>query len=490
VLAISSKIRHDFSSMEKLIFLGVISFPLAIFLLLAFEAFIAVGVLLGVLFLILIIQNYRYGLYFVVIGLPLFQSLSLKSDAANSMGINLQYILIPIVFFSWLAERISKKEFTRLKFPLLSLLLFFVLVLIATVVNQMDVVSNQLIRRGSIQIYSLINYIILFYILVNEKLDKEDIQKIFWGLLCVGFIAASIGIFQYFTTYTGPTGGLRATSTFKSFLRTNTRANPNAFGTYLAFISVLVLFFWNTSRRKNRPMLIFIFGILVFCLILSLSRSSLLALIFSILCYTFYRNKKAFLIVILISIIGFVGLYFEPIFHRRIESIVAVVSDKRVIQLFLNVNPRSLDWAYVERFGIQGYHSDIISGAFRFWAWIQGFHLFIAHPFLGVGYNMTLGYSPWPTAENFYLDILSMTGLAGFSLFIIIQVIFLKHGFRLLKSPHLSHIGMLWINILAIVFFTSITGSVLFESKLSGIFWSLAGIFYNVKIKENNYYSK
>lgn len=489
-MVISSKIKNDFFSLEKLILLAAISFPLIIFLFLSFEEYVALGVFLGTLFLTLIIQNYRYGLYFVVIGLPLFQSIALKSDAATSIGLNLQYILIPIVFFSWLAEVISKKEFTRLKFPLLSLLMFFVIILIATVVNQMDVVSNQLIRRGLLQTYGLINYIILFYILANEKFDKEDLQKIFWGLLLVGFIAAIIGICQYFTTYTGPAGGLRATSTFRSFLRTDNRANPNAFGTYLAFISVLVLFVWNTSRRQNRSMLVFIFGILVFCLILSLSRSSLLALIFSILCYTFYRNKKAFLIAILISIIGLIGLYFEPIFHRRIESIVTVITDKRVIQLFLNINPRSLDWAYVERFGVQGYHSDIISGAFRFWAWIQGIHLFIAHPFLGVGYNMTLGYSPWPTAENFYLDILSMTGMAGFSLFIIIQVIFLKDGFRLLKSPRLTHIGMLWINILAIVFFTSMTGSVLFESKLSGIFWSLAGIFYNVKIKENNYHSE
>jgi len=484
VFAISSKIKSNFFSLDKLLLLAVISFPLIILLLLASEAYIALGIFLGTLFIILIVQNYRYGLYFIVIGLPLFQSISTKSDAATSTGIHLQFILIPVVFVSWLAEKISKKELVKLKFPLLPLLFFFVLVLIATVVNQMDVVSHQLIRHGFIQIYGLVNYLVLFYILVNEQLDSDAIQKIFWGIFIVAFITAVIGIFQYFTAYTGPEGGLRATSTFTSFLRTDTRNNANAFGAYLAMMIALSLFIWNTTSKKNRTIVAIFAATIFFCLILTLSRSSLLAAIFGLLCYTFYRNKKAFVITVIISAIGLVGLYFEPAFHRRIESIFTLISDTRVIKLFLDVNPRSLDWSYVEYYGVQGYNSDIVSGAFRIWAWIQAIQLFMAHPFLGVGYHLTLGFSPWPTAENFYLDIASMTGTIGLTLFLIIQIIFLKDGFRLLKSHRFTHIGMFWITMFAMIFVTSLTGSILFNGKLLGIFWCLAGLFYNVKQQE------
>lgn len=490
MLAIRSKIKIDFVSIEKLIFLAAISFPLIVLLLISHEAYLPLAILLGVLFIILIVQNYRYGLYFIVIGLPLFQSVSTRSDAATSTGINLQFILIPVVFVSWLTEKISNKELHRLTFPLFSLLSLFVVVLIATVVNQMDVVSHLLIRHGFIQIYGLINYLVLFYIIVNEKLDKEAIQKLLWGFFIVAFITAVIGIVQYFTSYVGPEGGLRATSTFKSFLRTDTRNNANAFGAYLAMMIALSLFIWNTTNKKNRKMVALFVAAIFFCLILTLSRSSLLAAIFSLLCYTFFRNKRAFVMTLIVSAISLVGLYFEPTFHRRIESIFTLISDTRVIKLFIDVNPRSLDWSYVEYYGVQGYHSDIISGAFRIWAWINGIQLTIAHPLLGVGYHMNRAYSPWPTAENLYLDVACMTGLIGLSLFIALQVVFLKDALRVLRIPHLTHFGMLWLNILAVVFVVSLTGSILFNGKLLGIFWILAGLFYHVKQQENHYLYK
>ena len=488
MLAISSKIKNDFSSLEKLIFLGVISFPLIIFLLLSYEAYIPLGVLLGILFIILIIQNYRYGLYFIVIGLPLFQSLTLKSDAANTLGLNFQYILIPIVFVFWLSKKISKKELKTIRLPYLLLFSLFVLALIFSLVNQMDIRTPNLLKHGLVNVIALVNYLVLFYIIVNEDWDQQDLQKILWGFLIVAFLTAIIGLVQYFTSETNLVrGGLRATSTFKSYLRTNTKNNPNAFGTYMAFMVVIGLWLWNIVDRKYRKYILILTSAIIFSLLLSFSRSSLLALIFALLCYTFVRNKKAFLITIAISVIGLIALYFEPVTHRRIQSIFTVISDRKVINMFLNINPWTLDWSFVEYYGIQGYNSDIISGAFRIWAWIQGAQLTMTHPILGIGYQMNRAYSPWPTAENLYLDISCMTGLAGLSLFLIMQYYFLRDGFHFLKNPKLTHIGMFWLNILAIVFIVSLTGSILFHGKLLGIFWILAGIFYNVKQREDNY---
>lgn len=488
MLAITSKIKTDFFSLEKLIFLAVISFPLIIFLLLSYEAYIALGVLLGSLFLILIIQNYRYGLYFIIIGLPLFQSLAIKSDAATSMGLNFQYVLIPLVFVSWLSEKISNKELIAIRIPFLSLLSLFVIVLVLSLINQMDIPASHLLRQGFINIIALVNYLVLFYIIINEDWDHQQLQKIFWGFLIVAFLTAVIGLFQYFTSETNlASGGLRATSTFKSYLRTNTKNNPNAFGTYMAYMAVAGLWLWNTVDRKHRKYVLGLTGTILFSLLLSFSRSSLLAVIFALLCYTFFRNKKAFVITIVISVLGLIALYFEPTTHRRIESIFAVISDRKIINMFLNINPWTLDWSYVEYYGIQGYNSDIISGAFRIWAWIQGVQLTIAHPILGVGYHMNLAYSPWPTAENLYLDISCMTGFAGLSLFLIIQYIFLKDGFRFLKNPQFKNIGLFWLCILAVTFFVSLTGSILFHGKLLGIFWIIAGVFYNVKQREDDY---
>ena len=484
--AITTRIKSS-KALEKFILAAFVMMPIVMLVLIAAEKYLGIAVIFVIAFIILIIHNYKYGLYFIVVGLPLFQSISTRSDAATTTGINLQYVLIPIVFVAWLSERLTRKTLSGIKLPFLSIFFLFVGALAISIVHQLDVVSAQHIKHGIIQIYALVNYLVLFYMIINEELAGKEIQRILWGFLIVTFIASIIGIYQYFTIDVDQRTGMRITSIFGSIFRTDTKSNPNDFGTYLAFMIMVAIFVWNTTTtRKNRIIIGIIIGVAFCALLLSFSRSSLLAAIFSILCYTFYRNKRAFFVTILVVILGLISLYFEPRFQSRINSIYQILTDKRIMNIFLAINPQNLDWGYVEYYGIQGYGSDIISGAFRIWAWIQGVQMFWAHPFLGIGYHLTLAYSPWPTAENLYLDFASMTGVVGLSLFLIIQFIFLRDGFKLLKSPQHTHLGMLWLNILAVVFFVSLTGSILFGGKLQGIFWILTGLFYNAKFKEDN----
>jgi len=488
VLAISSRLKAFNFSLKQLILALCVILPLLISILLFTEQFFSVGLILGTIFIIAIFHNYKYGLYFVVIGLPLFQSIAMKSDSATSTGINMQYILIPVVFVSWLSEKISKKELSRIKLPFLTLFIIFIGSLLVSLINQIDTVSPKLITHGLVNVYAAVNYLVLFYILVNEDLKSHDVKKIFWGILIISFITAVIGVFEYFTAdETLISGSLRATSTFKSYLRTDTKNNPNAFGTYMAFMAVTAILVWNLNNKKHRVFIYVSIAAIILGLLLSFSRSSLLGLMFAILAYTYIRNKKAFILSIIIALIGLVALYFEPTFHRRIESIMTVVSDKQVINMFLTINPQTLDWSYVEYYGIQGYYSDIISGAFRIWAWIEGVQLFFDHPIFGIGFHLNRAFSPWPTAENLYIDFACMTGLLGFVSFLIIQIRFLRDGFQYLKNPQFTNIGIWWLNILAILFVVSQTGSILFDSKLLGIFWILGGLFYNVKLHERNY---
>jgi len=487
VLGITNRLNLTHSVLELLLLAICIFLPVLLLVLLSIEQFLGISIILVSIFLILILSNYKYGLYFIVVGLPLFQSISMKSDSATTTGINLQYVLIPVLLVAWLSEKLTKKELANIKLPYLPLFTVFVVVLALSIVNQIDVVSATHIKHGFIQLYALLNYLILFYILVNEKLDTEDFLKIFRGFLIVAFIASVIGIYQYLTLDVDERTGVRVTSIFGSLFREDTKSNPNDFGAYLAFMIMIALFVWNITIKKNRIIIAVVIAAIFCTLLVTFSRSSLLATIFSILFYTFYHSKKAFFYTVLFVVICLIGLYFEPTFHKRIISIYEIITDKRIINIFLNINPQNLNWAYIEYYGIQGYGTDIISGAFRIWAWIQGVLLFLTHPFLGVGYHLTLAYSPWPTAENLYLDIASMTGVVGLLLFIIIQINFLKDGFKLLKTATLTHFGLLWLNILAVTFFVSLTGSVLFGGKLLGLFWILAALFYNVKQKEDNH---
>lgn len=489
MLAFSAKLKLPNPGIEKPLFGIFAFFPLLVLGLFLMEKYLLIAIIFVTIFLVLIFQNYRYGLYFIVIGLPLFQSISTRSDAATTTGINLQYILIPVVFVAWLSEKILNKELSTIKLPYFALVSAFVVTIFLSIFNQVDVVSPGHIKHGVIQAYAFVNYLLLFYIIINENLTREDIQRILWGFLIVAFITAVIGIYQYLTIKGHEHFAVRITSVFGSIFRDDTKDNPNDFGAYLAFMIMVAILVWNITEKKNRVMVGIIAASIFLALLLSFSRSSLLAAIFAILCYTFYQSKKVFMYTIIIVAIGLIVLYFEPRFQSRINSIYEILTNKRIVNIFLNINPQNINWEYVEYYGIQGYGSDIISGAFRFWAWVKGIQLFGAHPFLGIGYHLTLAFSPWPTSENLYLDFVSMTGLVGFLIFIAIQIKFIKDGFRLLKSPQFTHIGMFWLTILATAFFASLTGSVLFSGKLLGIFWIIAGIFYNVRQKENhNFY--
>jgi len=487
VLAVSDKLKILQPTLEKSLLAAFLLAPLLLLALISREKYLGIAALSVVALLIVIIQNYRYGLYFLIIGLPIFQSVAARSDAATSTGINLQYILIPAVFVAWLSEKMTKKELAGLKFPHFSILLVFVIALLLSIINQMDVVTIGHIRHGIIQLYALLNYLILFYIIVNEDLNEKRLNKIFWGFLIVALLTAVVGIYQYFTIKPDQKNIVRVTSLFGSILRSDTKNNPNDFGTYLGFMIMVGLMMWRLAEKKKRLMLAVIISLTFVTLIFTFSRSSLLATVFAVLFFTYHRSKKAFVITIVAVIFGMMLLYFDPRFQSRLHSIYAIITNKRIINIFLHINPQNLDWEYIEYYGIQGYGSDIISGAFRIWAWFQGMHLFLTHPFFGIGYHLTLAFSPWPTAENLYLDFASMTGLFGFSIFLALQIIFLKDGFKMLRSEKYNHIGMFWLSILAVSFVASLTGSVLFSGKLLGIFWILGGLFYNVKQRQENH---
>jgi hypothetical protein len=433
-------------------------------------------------FIAWVLHRYDAGLYLVVFGLPLFQSIAFTEGKASSIGLNFQYLLIPVVFISWITAKIYYGELASMRFPRLLPIGAWIAILFLSIFNQSDVVSPALIQHGLFQIFALLNYIVLFYMLINEPLESHRLFRIFWILLAIAVAASAIGIVQYLHTASDPQNTVRVASTFTSVMRKNVKNNPNAFGTYIAWMIMLPLVLWPVCRARRRWMLVASIPVLLFSLLLTFSRSSLLAVVFAVLITVFKKRKRLASLFILLSIVCLVGLSFEPAFHRRMGSIVTVMTDKTLIHEFTRINPQTLDWSYVGYFGMSGYNSDIVSAAFRVWTWIEGLRVFTCHPMLGTGYHLLSAFSYWPTAENLFIDFLAMTGLLGFGSFIIVQILFVRDGLDLMRrSPIFSNLALFWLVVLTVLFFVSLTGSIWFNGKLLGMYWVLGGLFYNAR---------
>lgn len=143
---------------------------------------------------------------------------------------------------------------------LFAVLLLYILTATLTLFWTVDI-NNTLM--GLLQLYF---YLFLFY-LVSATFQREQMEKLVGIVLFSGISVAALGILSYLLLK-----NQRVHSTF---------INPNALGIYLAMVVLLALSLYLHRPRKSRLLCggIVLLGI---CLMLTFSRGSLLALVFSL----------------------------------------------------------------------------------------------------------------------------------------------------------------------------------------------------------------
>jgi O-antigen ligase len=166
-----------------------------------------------------------------------------------------------------------------------------------------------------------------------------------------------------------------------------------------------------------------------------------------------------------------------------------IITSERIHKIFIRLNEKDLDWERIKVMGLEGYRTDVVSGALRITAWIDGVKLISNRPFLGYGYKLNYLYSNWQTSENYFLDIWIMIGVFGFMNILLIFLYLLKYSWRFLNSKNLYsyHYSRFYLSFLVSITVISLTGSVLFSPKLASYFWILNSLLLGLSNEKNSH---
>lgn len=445
-----------------------------------YSYYIFPAILILCLISIFIVNNIQKSLYLLLFSMIFVMNFTLFSIGDRSIGINLDYIILPILITAWILRKIFgsenfKNSVDRTNYLKTPITVFSIICFISIIRSSFDLNFSQLID-GIVVLISWIEYAFLLFIVSDLVGEPNQIKKMILVMLALAFLVAVIGVIEYFVFRP-----VRIQSLFGSFFRRAPGA-PNALGAYLAIFALFFLVFSFHFKGYMKIFMVSGLVVLVWALVLTLSRSSWLGFLIGFV-YIILKQRNRRVIIGLPALILILALIFPGPVTHRFESIFKTASNERIISKFISIDYRILRRGMVERQLIPVYGIDIASSSLRYSAWTEALNIFKKHPLLGTGFFLERYFGNILTAENLYLELLASIGIFGFLSFIwlIVRIVrftqivddSLRESFH--KYFILGYKASLWV--IAVV---SLTGSIAFGPKILGAFWFLTGLLVSI----------
>ena len=361
-------------------------------------------------------------------------------------------ITFSIIFFLWFIENIlvnkgKLKEYfpkTRLNFPIAVMMAVLFLSVFNSVVPELSL--KKFFSKW-------VQYVMLFFFTVDTIDSKKKLKTVLWFLsFSLAFILIDAS-WQFIAgsdfIYNRTLEGLWMRAHFNGL---------NPFGGFLILVSPVVITFLysvdlsNLNERVAFRRLIKVFRgaaliLVVFCILLSCSVVSWVALTLSLVCVFFCYSRKKALIFSPFIALPIIIIVFLPFFNGRV---------------------------------FQAIHSTFISGGGRIAIWKQYFQEVLKNPFLGKGINTTSvqiaeNYSQLPLVikanpHNFYLLMAVETGIFGLAAFF-------WFIWRLLFLLFSAKRSLIWYGLfLGIVSFLIVNlADNIWDERIMSLFWIIIG---------------
>ena len=299
------------------------------------------------------------------------------------------------------------------------------------------------------RLFSAFIYFLLFYELLTEK--KQAV------------IAIKVMVLSYLLTLPFAIYNLIAKTGFiehGSLLRiVSTFSTPNAYASYLVFVSLSALFIILNKEFKDKFLFIVIFILSLASLILTWTRTGWIAFSFAFLIFFSLKDKRY----LIISIIVVLLLWsFPPIHERFLESF-----QKKEI-------------------GMSSWH-------WRLMVWRDLLKAFVTHPIQGFGlgsrfdvFQKIEGSKMWP--HNDYIRLLIELGLLGFFSFCSILLVLLKKILNYINhsDPFIRDLNILSFSILTSFCIISFATNQLTDVTMLMFVFSLLGLTLKLnQVSEN-----
>lgn len=396
--------------------------------------------------------------------------------------LRLQYVfgascVLAILYYLFISEKketIAKRMATHIDIPLFLLLMVMAISIIQTIYlpNNPTISLNRIYNypwiKGILKLLLFAVYIVLFYVIQAYLSTKEDIKTWLTRYMAIGCIVAVYGIIAFGiyvgTDYYVSIDGYPAVVDVDNDLPRikATEQEPSFFGFYLiTIIPILLALFIRQWREKKEvcPNIILcgVLSITLLALFLTGSRSTLLALVFSVITLFFLNKEKKGFFHYCRDITGSCKHILSPLYTRAKKGITAVITSKQGITLSLlclilfgflvtqHWETITSKATLIIDQGILAQTVGTFSNAYgKFWSTrtrllMSGYALdaFRQHPWLGVGYENYNFYTgnkvylglldfniTWPEVNNYPLRILTEQGIIGFLAFLFLIGVF------------------------------------------------------------------
>lgn len=293
------------------------------------------------------------------------------------------------------------------------------------------------------------------FALVNSIRSKEDLNGLISLLMLSALCVAAIGVLQFFTgvqmraewldVENNPDIAARVYSVF---------LNPNILAEYLVLLTpVAVGLTWYTKRLKKKLLFTAATGVLLICLVMTMSRGGWVGICFAALAFVLMVDVR----LILLGIpLGVAGLFFLPAkILERLLSIGSTVDSSNAYRLKI--------WEITLRV----IHDHFIGGVgFGYAPFKQTFETYIR--------TMPIFH-----AHNTYLEIFAEMGIIGFVVFFIFLLTMLKHPILTLvrgEDKYYRYVAAGVISGIVGLFAHGLFEHVIYIPRIIFTFWIMVGL--------------
>lgn len=448
-------------------FVNILLFPVKFFWINLLIIFSLLG-LIVVVFFFLIQNDLKRGILFIAFFLPLewIGTCKIILFPGQFFSLKISMFFVFLTFFVFTVDylyKMYKKREKKIKVSLLWILIIYIYVCILSVLNALN------IKRSIIMLSWLGYYIFgVYFLTINIVQDRKTLEKTMKILFISASIVSLYGLFQFIgdilclpLSITGlKLGYSKAVWGFPRIHATH--GEPLYFGNYLllvlpvCFISYInkIYFFKKFWHRMILILLSMVF-------ILTFSRGVWLGMLSGIV-YTFFL---------------LMGRFKKYISIKKI--IIILILLVFVMSVFFTIFPQTGGFNFIyKRF----FDFELLS---RRESMGKAWKMFIENPLLGVGIG---NYSDNIDTQiinnegcerlvpnNTSLEILSETGIIGFSVFLLFILIYIRKIIKSIKKSHNDY-----NKIFLISFLISFIGMLIQQQTFSGLtqihFWFLIGL--------------
>lgn len=468
----TSELVLDKKLISSKYFIVFFLFQLALIVSIYSRCYVIPGLFLLGILSIFIFHDLRRGLFFVFLLIIFSRSIAFMTAGSRVVHISFDYLILFLLLLAWFLKKIfsPKDNIAKVSFfyPFFWLIIFSFISLINAFLKLGFIKSLD----GIILLFISVEYGLLFMLLPEQIRSSRNIKGMTFFMLWIAAITALIGFYQFFVLKMP-----RISSIFQDY-----GGSANLFGAFLTIFSLLALSLSFSLKDKEKTWFFILFIIFTINLIFTFSRGAWIGFLFGFIFILAHKGwKRKFLLFILI--LPFLMVVTQKDVFRRWNTIAKVTSDQELINRFTNIDYRLIETGFVEKKGFMGYKPEIVSAGLRFSAWKEAINIFKESPLLGCGLSLNRYFGRMAYAENLYLDILAGMGILGFIVFLwmILKLYnFARETMRRAKEDIFRHFVLGYLASLVAIAFISLSGSVMFNPKLQGVFWFLTGLTISI----------